>query len=98
MPPEPGSLAADALGIPDEAAQVLVLTESTHWDPDWLLTSEEYYRLRVRRTLDRAIDELLADPRRVYSLECVFFVRMYWERNPDRHDTIRLREPDPPSR
>ncbi len=80
---------ADELGIPAGAEQVLLLTESTHWDPDWLLTSEQYYRWRVRSTLDRALDELLADPRRVYSVECVFFVRIYWERNPHRRAEIR---------
>ncbi|MCX7620220.1 MAG: hypothetical protein N2037_05170, partial [Acidimicrobiales bacterium] len=77
------------LGIPDEAERVLVVTESSHWDPNWLLTSEEYYRWRVRRTLDAAIDELLAEPTRVYSVECVFFFRLYWERNPHRHEAIR---------
>lgn len=30
------------LGIPDDARRVLVFTESSHWDPDWMLTSEQY--------------------------------------------------------
>lgn len=25
------------------AAKVLVFAESSYWDPDWLLTSDEYY-------------------------------------------------------
>ena len=86
------------LGIPGDARQVLVLTESSHWDPNWLLTSEEYYATRVRRTLTRALAELARDPRRVYSLECLFFLKMHWERTPgDRHairalvDSGRLR-------
>lgn len=77
------------LGVPDEARQVVVVTESTHWDPNWLLTSREYFRLCVRRTLDRALDALLAEPRRVYSLECVFFADLYWEARPARRETFR---------
>lgn len=77
------------LGIPDDAERVIVFAESSHWDPNWLLTSEEYFRRFVRPNLDRAIDELLRDPRRVYSVECIFFLRQYWERRPEQHDTIR---------
>jgi hypothetical protein len=77
------------LGIPDDAERVLVFAESSHWDPNWLLTSEEYLRRFVRPNLDRAIEELLSEPRRVYSVECVFFLRKYWERCPERHDDIR---------
>ncbi len=79
----------EALGIPPDAPQVLIVAESTHWDPDWLLTSREYFRLRVRRTIDRAIDELLAEPRRVYDLECLFYPDLWWEARPDRRDTFR---------
>jgi len=45
------------LGIPDDARRVLVFSESSHWDPHWLLTSEQYFRLGVRRTLDKVLDE-----------------------------------------
>jgi hypothetical protein len=30
------------LGIPLDASQVLVFGETSHWDPDWLHTTEEY--------------------------------------------------------
>lgn len=76
------------LGVPDDAARVLIFAESSHWDPDWLWTSEEYYRL-VRANLDWAIGELLREPRRVYSVECMFFLRMYWERRPEMRDKVR---------
>ena len=78
-----------ALGIPDDAARVLVLTESSHWDPNWLLTSEGYFGLRVRRNLRQAVRELLADPGRVYSVECVFFLRMFYERVPACRSAVR---------
>lgn len=42
------------LGIPEDAQRILIFSESSHWDPNWLLTSKEYFRLRVRRILGRA--------------------------------------------
>ncbi len=77
------------LGVPLDAVQVMVVTESSHWDPDWLLTSRQYFRFCVRRTLDRAIAELLLEPRRVFSLECAFFPDMYWERCPQQRSIFR---------
>lgn len=77
------------LGIPAEARQVLVVTESTHWDPNWLATSEEYFRLMVQPTLDRVLAELVAEPRRVFDVECVFYPAMYWDRRPEQRDTFR---------
>ncbi len=77
------------LNIPSDAEKVLVITESSHWDPDWMLTSRGYFRLRVRRNLDQALAALIEEPRRVYGVECAFFLRMYWEKRPDRQDAIR---------
>jgi hypothetical protein len=79
----------DSLGIPADAPRVLVFAESSHWDPDWLLTSEEYFDRYVRRNLDLAVDGLLRDARRIYSIECIFFLRMYWERCPEQQERIR---------
>ncbi|AKF10912.1 putative alpha-mannosidase [Sandaracinus amylolyticus] len=77
------------LGIPDDARHVLVLGESSHWDPNWLFTSEEYYERRIERILDEVLRELQREPRRVFSLEAIFFLRLYWERRPDRRDLLR---------
>jgi hypothetical protein len=77
------------LGIPDDAEHVLVLAESSHWDPDWLYTADEYYERFVRRNLDQALDELQREPRRVYSVECCYFLRTYWERQPARRAALR---------
>ncbi len=87
-PPNEGELRA-RLGIPPEARQVLFLAESSHWDPDWLFTWDEYYQRYVRDNLDRALDELRREPRRIYSIECLFFLRMYWEQRPERQAEIR---------
>ncbi len=79
----------EKLGIPDWADKILVVAESTHWDPDWLLTSNEYYRYLVRRALEQAVSELQADERRVFDVECIFFLRMFWERGARRREVIR---------
>ena len=79
----------ESLGVPLEAEQVLVFAESSHWDPNWLLTSEQYYEQRIRTILDAAIEELKKEPRRIFSIECIFFLKMFWERNPDKQDTLR---------
>jgi len=77
------------LGVPDDAERVIIFAESSHWDPNWKLTSEEYFNQRVLRNLDRAINELLKEQKRIYSVECVFFLRMYWEQRPQQQNIIR---------
>lgn len=77
------------LGVPDDAEKVLILAESSHWDPNWLHTSEVYYQRFVEGILDNALDYLEREPRRVYNLESVFFLRMYWERRPEQRPRIR---------
>jgi hypothetical protein len=78
-----------SLGIPADAQRVLIFAETSHWDPNWLFTSEEYYNRFVQKQLDRAISGLLGEPRRIYSIECMFFLRMYWDRNPQQREAIR---------
>ncbi|MCL4434474.1 MAG: hypothetical protein M1399_06870 [Actinobacteria bacterium] len=77
------------LSIPDWAERVMIVAESTHWDPDWVLTSGEYYKYMVRRALERAVTELQKEERRVFDVECVFFLRKYFERSPHRQEAIR---------
>lgn len=77
------------LGIPAHARRVLILAESSHWDPNWLYTSEEYYTRFVDDNLQQAVSELLRQPRRIYSIECMFFLRMFWERHPGLRETLR---------
>lgn len=79
----------NSLGIPADAQKVLVFAESSHWDPNWLYTSEEYYSRYVQKQLDRAVSGLHREPRRVYSVECMFFLKMYWDRNPKQRTSIR---------
>jgi hypothetical protein len=83
-----GALRA-SLGIPADARRVIIFAETSHWDPNWLYTSQEYYDRFVRKQLDLAISGILYEPRRVYSVESMFFLRMYWERSPQQQETIR---------
>lgn len=79
----------ERLGVPPEARHVLIFSESSHWDPNWLWTSNDYFEKLVKLNLDQAIAALQQEPRRVYSVECMFFLRMYWEACPHQHDTLR---------
>ena len=64
------------LGIPDDAERVLIFSESSHWDPNWLFTSEAYYERFVNSNLDQAIDALQQEPRRVL---CSRGALRYWK-------------------
>jgi hypothetical protein len=77
------------LGIPEDAERVLIFSESSHWDPNWLLTADEYFNRFVRDNLDQAIAELQQEPRRIYSIECIFFLQMYWDQCLAQRDNIR---------
>jgi hypothetical protein len=76
------------LGIPADSTEVVVVAESSHWDPNWLMSSDRYYRSCVRPSIDRALDALAAEPRRVFSLECLFFVDLYWRDRPERRPEL----------
>ena len=77
------------LGIPSKAEKIIIFGETSHWDPNWLYTSEEYYQLRIQQIMDLALDCLQANPRRVFGIECLFFVRLYWDRNPHKRSLLR---------
>ena len=74
-----------------DAKRVLVFSESSHWDTNWLQTSEEYFRARLEPIFAKVMRALERDPERVYCIESVFFLRLYWERHPeDQHRLARL--------
>jgi len=79
----------ERLGVPASADEVVIVAETTHWDPDWLLSADTYSCWFVGPTLDAVLDELDAEPRRVFSLECVFFVERYWRDRPEQRDRLR---------
>jgi hypothetical protein len=77
------------LGIPNDAEKVLIFGETSHWDPNWLFTSEEYYEKRIGRILQEVVEELEKEPRRYFSIESLFFLQLYWKREPEKRDKIR---------
>lgn len=77
------------LGVPDDAARVLVFVESSHWDTNWLQTSDEYFKNRLDPIFAAVLDALERDPKRVYCIESVFFLKLYWERRPERRFALR---------
>ncbi len=87
--PRPETELRARLGIPSGAKRVIIFAESSHWDPNWRLTSQEYFRRLAGPNLDQAVSELLREPRRVYSIECVFFLRLYWEGRPQQQEAVR---------
>ena len=64
-----------ALGVPPDAQRVVLFAESSHWDTNWLSTSEEYFRDRVEPIFDAVLAALHEEPTRVYGIESVFFLK-----------------------
>lgn len=83
--------ARSALGVPADAKRVLLFAESSHWDTNWLSTSEEYFDQRVGPILDGVLAALAADETRVYCIESLFFLKLYWERRVERREELRAR-------
>jgi hypothetical protein len=78
------------LGIPPDANRVLVFGETSHWDPNWLHTTEEYYQLCIPRIIERVLLALEQEPRRVFSIESLFFLQRYWQSNPGQRERLRV--------
>lgn len=78
-----------ALGIPTDAQRVMLFGESSHWDTNWLQTSEEYFTSRIEPIFGQVLTALERDPLRVYCVESLFFLRLYWERHPKAQSRLR---------
>ena len=79
----------DRLGIPADAKRVLLFSESSHWDTNWLKTSDEYFDERLRPIFSAILKALEQDPSRVYCIESVFFLKLFWERHPEEQERLR---------
>jgi hypothetical protein len=79
----------ESLDIPLDAERVLLFGESSHWDTNWLQTSEEYFTRRIEPIFEAVLSALERDPGRVYSIESLFFLKLYWERRPEQHARLR---------
>src|SRR5581483_2143086 len=79
----------ERLGIPPHVARVLVFCESSHWDTNWLKTSEEYFEARLEPIFQAVLRALEDDPQRVYCVEAIFFLRLFWDRHPEARPRLR---------
>lgn len=77
------------LHIPLDAQKVLLFGESSHWDTNWLQTSEEYFRDHIDAIFAAIFLALERDERRIFAIESVFFLKMYWERRAEDRDRLR---------
>jgi hypothetical protein len=77
------------LGIPNDAQRVLVLQESSHWDTNWLRTSDEYFEGRIEPIFRAIFRELDRDPTRVFAVESVYFLKRYFEHHPEHQERLR---------
>jgi hypothetical protein len=66
-----------------------VFSESSHWDTNWLKTSDEYFEERLRPIFSAVLKALGQDPGRVYCIESVFFLKIFWERHPEEQARLR---------
>ena len=88
-PLAPEQALRNRLGIPADAERVLLFAESSHWDTNWLETSEGYFRKRLEPIFAALLKQLARDEGRVYCIESVFFLKLYWERHPEHRETLR---------
>lgn len=80
------------LGIPDSAKKVLIIGQSSHLDPDWLLTFDEYYDKFVRRIILSSLHFISLSPLHYYSLAEVSFIKRFYEESPaDMREELRRR-------
>jgi hypothetical protein len=86
---EPEALLRASLGVPAGVERVLIIGESSHWDTNWLRTSEEYFLERIEPILGKVLAALARDPKRVYCIESLFFFKRYWERHPEAREALR---------
>ncbi len=70
------------LGIPDNAKKVLIVGQSSHIDPDWILTLDEYYENFVRRIILSSLEFISLSKNHYYSLAETLLLKKFYEENP----------------
>src|SRR6516165_2157084 len=95
--PAPGATASEAcvraeLGIPAQAARVLVLSQSAHLDWDWLRTFEDYYNLQVEPIFTSALSLMTqshtAPAHYYYSIAEIGYLQRFATQDPQRLDAL----------
>jgi len=78
-----------ALGIPADARRVLVLSQSSHLDWDWLHTFEDYYTTAVDGVFRAAVALLAADPAYYYSVAEMGYLARFVAAHPELLPALR---------
>jgi hypothetical protein len=83
-PLAPGEIALrHALGIPDDAKQVIVLAQTSHLDIDWQKTFTSYYDTYVGNVFLQARQLLDAQPRAFYSIAEMAYLQQHVKAHPE---------------
>jgi hypothetical protein len=87
--PSPEEDLRKQLGIPKAARTVVVFAQTSHLDPGWQKTFDQYYDLYVRDIFLEARAILEAQPRAFYSVAEMAFLKHHVEANPDELPPLR---------
>ncbi len=77
------------LGIPAAAERVLIVSQSSHLDLNFLLTFDGYWQSSVRDVIHTALGVLDSEPQYRYSIAEVAWLRRYWDEHPEDRERIR---------
>ncbi len=78
-----------ALGIPDGAERVMVVSQSSHLDLNFLNTYDGYYDSSIQGIFRTALDLLGDEPDYRYSIAEIAWLRRYWDDHPGERERIR---------
>lgn len=76
------------LNIPQDAKEVMIVSQSSHWDIDWQSTFYTYYNNNVDPIIKKALDMLDANKGYYYSICEIAFLKQYWDDHPEDHARI----------
>ncbi len=76
------------LGVPLNAKQVMIVSQSSHWDIDWLETFDGYYTTFVEPIIEQALNMLDNNKGYYYSICEVAYLKKFWDEHPEDHAKI----------
>ena len=76
------------LNIPVNAQQVMIVSQSSHWDPDWQSPFDTYYTNNVEPIIKNALNMLDTNKGYYYSICEILYLKRYWDDHPEDHARI----------
>ncbi len=76
------------LNIPAGAQEVMIVSQSSHWDLDWQSTFDTYYTNNVAPIIKNALNMLDTNQGYYYSICEMAFLKRYWDDHPEDHARI----------